>query len=75
MPVVLDPLLTCIVPRLAGVPGVVAVVLGGSRARGTGNAASDYDIGLYYGPDEPRLMLRVQAMATTPSTPSTVSCA
>jgi predicted nucleotidyltransferase len=53
MPVVLDPLLTCIVPRLAGVPGVVAVVLGGSRARGTGNAASDYDIGLYYGPDEP----------------------
>jgi predicted nucleotidyltransferase len=53
MTVVLDPLLTHIVPRLAEVPGVVGVVLGGSRARGTANAASDYDIGLYYGPDEP----------------------
>jgi predicted nucleotidyltransferase len=53
MPVVLDPLLTNIVPRLAEVPGVVSVVLGGSRARGTANAASDYDIGLYYGPDKP----------------------
>src|SRR5271168_953007 len=49
----LDPLLTRIVPRLAEAPGVVGIVLGGSRARGTANAASDYDIGLYYGPDEP----------------------
>jgi predicted nucleotidyltransferase len=48
-----DPLLTRITPRLAEVRGVVGVVLGGSRARGTANAASDYDIGLYYGPDEP----------------------
>lgn len=48
----LDSLLTCLVPRLADVPGVVGVVLGGSRARGTANAASDYDVGLYYGPDE-----------------------
>jgi len=48
-----DPILTRIVPRLAEVPGVVGIVLGGSRARGTANAASDYDIGLYYGPDEP----------------------
>jgi hypothetical protein len=47
-----DVLLTCIVPRLAEVPGVVAVVLGGSRARGAANATSDYDIGLYYGPGE-----------------------
>ena len=51
MPV--DPLLTRIVPQLAKVPGIAAVVLGGSRARGTANATSDYDIGLYYGPDEP----------------------
>jgi hypothetical protein len=35
------------------VPGVVGVVLGGSRARGTAHAASDYDIGIYYGPDKP----------------------
>jgi hypothetical protein len=48
-----DPLLTRITPRLAEAPGVVSVVLGGSRGRGTANAASDYDIGLYYGSDEP----------------------
>jgi hypothetical protein len=48
-----DTLLTRIVPRLAAVPGVVGVVLGGSRARGTANGVSDYDVGLYYGPDEP----------------------
>ena len=45
-----DPILTRIVPRLAEVRGVEAVVLGGSRARGTHNAASDHDIGLYFGP-------------------------
>ena len=43
-----DPLLKRLVPRLAEAPGVVAIVLGGSRARGTANPASDYDIGLYY---------------------------
>ena len=53
MPGVTDPMLTRITPRLAEVPGIVGVVLGGSRARGTASAASDYDIGLYYGPDEP----------------------
>jgi predicted nucleotidyltransferase len=52
-PMRLDPLLTRIVPRLAQVPGVAAVVLGGSRARGTATRSSDYDIGLYFGPDEP----------------------
>ncbi|MFD1936324.1 nucleotidyltransferase domain-containing protein [Nonomuraea mangrovi] len=34
--------------RLAGVPGVVGVVLGGSRARGTHRPDSDIDLGLYY---------------------------
>ena len=29
-------------------PGVLAVVLGGSRAAGTADAASDWDLGLYY---------------------------
>ena len=48
-----DLLLASIVPRLAEVPGVVGIVLGGSRAKGTATAASDYDLGLYYGPDEP----------------------
>lgn len=50
---VLDPLLARIVPRLAEVPGIAGIALGGSRARGTAAAASDYDIGLYYGPQEP----------------------
>ncbi|MGA2209175.1 MAG: nucleotidyltransferase domain-containing protein [Acidimicrobiales bacterium] len=34
--------------RLAEIPGVVAVTLGGSRARGTARADSDWDFGLYY---------------------------
>jgi predicted nucleotidyltransferase len=49
--VIEDSLLERIVPRLAEVPGVVAVVLGGSRSRGTGVPTSDYDIGLYFGGD------------------------
>lgn len=47
------PILQRIVPVLAEVPGVAAIVLGGSRARGTATAASDYDIGLYYATDKP----------------------
>ncbi|MEH2625177.1 hypothetical protein V1292_003232 [Bradyrhizobium sp. AZCC 1719] len=43
-----DPLLTRITPLLADVPGIAAIVLGGSRARGTAHDASDYDIGLYH---------------------------
>jgi len=34
--------------RLAGLPGVVAVALGGSRAQGTHRADSDWDFALYY---------------------------
>jgi predicted nucleotidyltransferase len=41
--------------ELAGLPGAVAVVLGGSRAAGTARPESDWDLGLYYrgafGPD------------------------
>ena len=40
-----------IVDRLAAVDGVVGVVLGGSRARGTNSPASDYDFGVYYEAD------------------------
>ena len=36
--------------RLTAVGGVVGVVLGGSRARGTHTAASDVDLGIYYRP-------------------------
>jgi predicted nucleotidyltransferase len=41
------------VTALSAVPGVRAVVLGGSRARGTHSPASDIDIGIYY--DSPAL--------------------
>jgi hypothetical protein len=34
--------------RLAEIPGVVAVTLGGSRATGTASPDSDWDFGLYY---------------------------
>jgi predicted nucleotidyltransferase len=46
---VLDRLL----PELQAAPGVVAIVLGGSRARGTATASSDLDLGLYYRPEQP----------------------
>lgn len=35
---------------LAGVPGVVAVSLGGSRARGVESPGPDWDVGVYYRP-------------------------
>jgi hypothetical protein len=34
-------------------PGIAAIVLGGSRARGTAGSTSDYDIGIYYEPTSP----------------------
>lgn len=42
-----------LVRAFGGVPGIRAIVLGGSRARGEAAAQSDYDIGLYYEPAEP----------------------
>lgn len=37
-----------LVDRLAGMPGAVAVVLGGSRGTGAQDARSDWDLGVYY---------------------------
>jgi len=42
-----------LVSALAQTPGVVAVVLGGSYARGAARPDSDVDLGLYYTPDSP----------------------
>lgn len=42
-----------IIVQLKTVPGVDAIVLGGSRARGTHTEASDIDLGLYYHPSAP----------------------
>jgi hypothetical protein len=47
-----DLLLGRLVRALGGVPGIRAIVLGGSRARGEATAQSDYDIGLYYEADD-----------------------
>jgi predicted nucleotidyltransferase len=41
------------VVALSSVPGVEAIALGGSRARGTAVATSDYDIGLYHRANRP----------------------
>lgn len=38
---------------LKTVPGIRAIVLGGSRARGSEDLASDADVGLYYDPEYP----------------------
>ncbi|MGZ3677816.1 MAG: nucleotidyltransferase domain-containing protein [Ktedonobacterales bacterium] len=40
--------LSRIVDAIATVPGITAIVLGGSRASDTNTLQSDYDIGLYY---------------------------
>lgn len=39
--------------EISHVRGVSAVVLGGSRARGTHHSGSDIDLGIYYHPDQP----------------------
>lgn len=66
-----DAVLARVVPALADVPGIVAIVLGGSRARGTETESSDYDLGLYYAAtpqlDVDRLHEAVQAIADAPT--------
>src|SRR5262245_42069531 len=48
-----DPVTPLVGAALVSVPGVAAVVLGGSRGRGTATADSDHDFGLYYEPEAP----------------------
>lgn len=50
--------------QLASVGGVVAVVLGGSRARGTHRPDSDFDLGLYYRGELDLAALRALAAET-----------
>ncbi len=42
-----------IVERINQVDGVAAIVLGGSRARGTHTSSSDVDLGIFYHPERP----------------------
>lgn len=48
-----ESLIESIVEELKRVEGVHAIVLGGSRARGTHTSSSDIDLGIYYHPDNP----------------------
>lgn len=50
---------------LARVPGVVAVVLGGSWARGVADAHSDVDIGIYYRRERPPAIEALRQAART----------
>jgi hypothetical protein len=52
------------VEALARLPGIVAVVLGGSYARGTHHAHSDLDLGLYYSEAAPFAVDEIRRMAT-----------
>jgi predicted nucleotidyltransferase len=55
--------LSHIVERLAAVPGVAAIALGGSRARGWHSLDSDYDVGLYYRASAPIDLARLDEVA------------
>jgi len=59
-----EALIETLVRDLQGVTGVVALVLGGSRARGTYTPHSDIDLGLYYWPDQPLHLAQLSAVAT-----------
>jgi len=69
-----DPLLTRLTSAFAEVPGIAAIVLGGSRARGTAHPTSDYDIGLYFTAavplDTKRLLAAAKAVADNPAAAS-----
>jgi hypothetical protein len=66
-----DPLLTRLTSAFAKVPGIAAIVLGGSRARGSAHASSDYDIGLYFSAVSPldtdRLLAAAKEIADDPA--------
>lgn len=59
-----DPFVERLVCALDQVPGIDAIVLGGSRARGTAHDGSDYDIGLYFNERCPLDTQRLSAVAS-----------
>ena len=65
-----DDLLQRVVTALAEVESITAIVLGGSRARDTAHATSDYDIGLHFSSARPldtdRLLLAVKTFVDDP---------
>ena len=59
-----DDVIAQTVQRLQQIDGIAAVVLGGSRARGTHTPASDVDIGLYYHSHRPLDLRALEQLAT-----------
>lgn len=55
--------IAAIVAALREIPAVVALALGGSRARGTARADSDVDLGLYYDEEAPFRIADIRAVA------------
>jgi predicted nucleotidyltransferase len=53
-----------VVDRLQAIEGIVAIALGGSRARGTHTPKSDLDLGLYYQPEKPPDLLALNHLAS-----------
>ena len=56
-------LLQQLVGELSALPGIAAIVLGGSYAEGAQTAASDMDIGLYYRAEDPFRVREVREVA------------
>jgi predicted nucleotidyltransferase len=54
----------CIVDRLQSIQGVVAIALGGSRARGNFTQKSDVDLGIYYNSENPIDLVALNHLAT-----------
>ena len=61
----MDAFLQPILDLLQTIPGVEAIVLGGSRGRGSATDTSDWDIGLYYTDDEHFDIAALNQVATT----------
>ena len=61
----IDLLIQKIVDEVKQVDGVMAIVLGGSRARGTHTSSSDIDLGIYYHADSPLDLNELSRVATT----------
>jgi predicted nucleotidyltransferase len=60
----IEALIQNIVSEVRQVEGIKAIVLGGSRARGTSSDSSDIDMGIYYHPDSPFILDALTQLAT-----------